>query len=217
MSPPPFRSAALRTMLAIPRQRNRGTAAKRPRLVSMTPPPATTRRWHGAASMAARCAAVSASASSLSQDPATGGFHRNDPAGASARLHRDRPRGSTLVAVTDQEDIPSQLDIPSAPTPVSDRSAQYLLLIPSSRVNRRHHTVLDAIFRDPVPANVEWTDVEPLVTGAGGTVEEGRGPRVRFELNGVRANFHRPHPRKEARRYQVRHLRDFFAAAGVIP
>ena len=65
--------------------------------------------------------------------------------------------------------------IPSAPTPVSDRSAQYLFLIPSSRVNRRHHTVLDAIFRDPVPENVERTDVEHLVTGAGGTVEEGRG------------------------------------------
>ena len=140
----------------------------------MTPPAATTRRWHGAAGMAARCGAANASASSLSQDPTIGGFHRNHPAGASARLHRDRPRCSTLVAVTDQEDIPSQLDIPSALTPVSDRSAQYLPLIPSSRVNRRHHTVLDAIFRDPVPANVEWTDVEPLVTGAGGTVEEGR-------------------------------------------
>ena len=107
--------------------------------------------------------------------------------------------------------------IPSAPTPVSDRSVQYLLLIPSSCVNRRHHTILSAIFRDPAPANVKWTEVEHLVTGVGGTVEEGHRSRVRFELNGVRANFHRLHPRKEARRYQVRHLRDFFAAAGVIP
>ena len=107
MSPPPFRSAALRTMLAIPRQRNRGAAAKRPWLVSMHPPAATTHRWHGAAGMAARCAAASASASSLSQDPTIRGFHRNHPAGASARLHRDRPRCSTLVAVTGQEDIPN--------------------------------------------------------------------------------------------------------------
>ena len=89
--------------------------------------------------------------------------------------------------------------------------------MPFSCVNGRHHTILSAIFRDPVPATVEWTEVEHLATGTGGMVGEGRGSRVRFELNGVRANFHRPHPRKDARRYQVRHLRDFFAAAGVIP
>ena len=105
----------------------------------------------------------------------------------------------------------------AAPPPASGRSTRYLLLIPSSRVNRRCRTTLSAIFRSPVPADVKWAEVEHLVTGAGGTVREGRGSRVRFELNGVRANFHRPHPGKEAKRYQVRHLRDFFAAAGVIP
>ena len=31
------------------------------------------------------------------------------------------------------------------------------------------------------------------------------------------ANFHRPHPGKEAKRYQVQYLRDFFAVAGFIP
>ena len=64
--------------------------------------------------------------------------------------------------------------IPSAPTPVSDRSAQYLLLIPLSCVNGRHPTILSAIFRDPAPATVEWTEVEHLATGTGGMVEEGR-------------------------------------------
>jgi len=59
--------------------------------------------------------------------------------------------------------------------------------------------------------------MEQLVIAAGGSSTEGRGSRVRFELNGVLANFHRPHPNKEARRYQVRHLRDFFMASGINP
>jgi hypothetical protein len=36
-------------------------------------------------------------------------------------------------------------------------------------------------------------------------------------LNGKRADFHRPHPGKEAKRYQVRALREFWEMAGVEP
>lgn len=35
----------------------------------------------------------------------------------------------------------------------------------------------------------------------GARIIEGRGSRVRFELNGVIATFHRPHPQKEAKPY----------------
>ena len=84
-------------------------------------------------------------------------------------------------------------------------------------MNRKHRTILRALFRNPIATNVQWSDVDNLVIGAGGSVKEGRGSRVRFELNGICANFHRPHPRTEAKRYQVRHLRDFFIASGVNP
>jgi hypothetical protein len=40
---------------------------------------------------------------------------------------------------------------------------------------------------------------------------------VRFVLNGVVATFHRPHPAKEAKPYQVRDARDFLTQAGVEP
>ncbi|MFJ3484937.1 type II toxin-antitoxin system HicA family toxin [Pseudomonas sp. NPDC090202] len=43
------------------------------------------------------------------------------------------------------------------------------------------------------------------------------GSRVRFELNGVVATFHRPHPDKEAKPYQVRDARAFLEQAGVVP
>jgi len=51
----------------------------------------------------------------------------------------------------------------------------------------------------------------------GAKVIEGRGSRVRFELNGVIATFHRPHPQKEAKPYQVRDARRFLEQAGVKP
>lgn len=44
---------------------------------------------------------------------------------------------------------------------------------------------------------------------------EGRGSRVRFELCGVVATFHRPHPQKEAKPYQVRLARDFLQQVGI--
>ena len=48
-------------------------------------------------------------------------------------------------------------------------------------------------------------------------VIEGSGSRVRFERRGLVATFHRPHPRKEAKRYQVRDAREFLIKFGVKP
>ena len=52
---------------------------------------------------------------------------------------------------------------------------------------------------------------------AGARVIEGRGSRVRFEKDGEVATFHRPHPSKEAKRYQLRGARDFLKSLGVTP
>lgn len=49
------------------------------------------------------------------------------------------------------------------------------------------------------------------------TFIEGSGSRVRFELNGVIGTFHRPHPQKEAKPYQVRDARAFLEKVGVLP
>jgi hypothetical protein len=54
-------------------------------------------------------------------------------------------------------------------------------------------------------------------TGLGADRIEGRGSRVAFFLNGQRADFHRPHPGKEAKPYQVRDARAFLELAGVMP
>lgn len=51
----------------------------------------------------------------------------------------------------------------------------------------------------------------------GAEITEGRGSRVRFALNSVRAVFHKPHPRPELVKGAVEALRDFLKEAGVAP
>jgi hypothetical protein len=46
---------------------------------------------------------------------------------------------------------------------------------------------------------------------------EGAGSRVRFELNGVIATFHRRHPQKEAKPYQVKDAKTSLQHAGITP
>lgn len=84
-------------------------------------------------------------------------------------------------------------------------------------MNSKHRRTLAAVFADPVSGTIEWAAVEKLLVAAGAQVIEGRGSRVRFEKNGEVATFHRPHPAKEAKRYQVRDARDFLERIGVTP
>ncbi|MBE2234690.1 MAG: type II toxin-antitoxin system HicA family toxin [Anaerolinea sp.] len=84
-------------------------------------------------------------------------------------------------------------------------------------MNKRQRETLDRIFQTPAPASLAWRDVEALFLAVGARTVEGSGSRVRFELNGVVATFHRPHPEKEAKPYQVRDARRFLEQAGIKP
>ena len=81
----------------------------------------------------------------------------------------------------------------------------------------RHRKTLEAVFADPVRANVPWADVEALFNAAGASVSEGRGSRVRVSLNGVDVVFHRPHPEKETDKGALKSVRRFLREAGVVP
>lgn len=84
-------------------------------------------------------------------------------------------------------------------------------------MNSKHRRTLATVFTDPVSGTIEWAAVESLLLAAGARLIEGRGSRVRFEKDGEVATFHRPHPAKEAKRYQVRDARDFLERIGVKP
>ncbi|MCB1367857.1 MAG: type II toxin-antitoxin system HicA family toxin [Rhodobacteraceae bacterium] len=84
-------------------------------------------------------------------------------------------------------------------------------------MNSRHRKTLAVVFTDPVPGTLDWAAVEALLLAAGARLIEGRGSRVRFEKDGEVETFHRPHPAKEAKRYQVRAARGFLVRIGVTP
>ena len=84
-------------------------------------------------------------------------------------------------------------------------------------MNQKHRRTLEAIFDEPIRSNIPWRDIEAMLKAAGAEVSEGEGSRVRIALNGVRAVFHRPHPRKETDKGAVRAMRRFLTEAGVTP
>ncbi|MCP5083268.1 MAG: type II toxin-antitoxin system HicA family toxin [Alphaproteobacteria bacterium] len=85
-------------------------------------------------------------------------------------------------------------------------------------MNRKQKRTLAAIFETPVRhKTIPWGDVERLLITAGAQVIEGDGSRVRFVKDEMVATFHRPHPDKYARGYQVRDAREFLTKIGITP
>jgi hypothetical protein len=84
-------------------------------------------------------------------------------------------------------------------------------------MNSKHRRTLAAVFREPVSGSIDWTAIESLLLAIGCSAVEGSGSRVKFVKDGIVASFHRPHPEKEAKRYQVRDAREFLDKLGVRP
>lgn len=82
-------------------------------------------------------------------------------------------------------------------------------------MNKKQRSTFDAIFAEPIKRNIAWNDVVSLVNALGGTVTQGSGSRVRFDLNDISLNIHSPHPQKELKKYQVKAVREFLVNAGI--
>ena len=84
-------------------------------------------------------------------------------------------------------------------------------------MNSRQRKTLAAIFSKPTPASIRFSEIETLVKALGGTVTEREGSRVKIELKGMQWRCHRPHPGKEAKKYQVEEARELLERTGVKP
>ncbi|MFN2376356.1 MAG: type II toxin-antitoxin system HicA family toxin [Candidatus Binatia bacterium] len=60
-------------------------------------------------------------------------------------------------------------------------------------------------------------DIEALLVALGATVTERAGSRIKITLGGEQWHCHRPHPGKEARRYQVEEVRELLQRLGAKP
>ena len=84
-------------------------------------------------------------------------------------------------------------------------------------MNSKHTKTLEAVFAVPTSNTLEWRRIEALFLAIGCEMIEGNGSRVGFVFGVLRADFHRPHPGKEAKPYQVNVAREFLERIGVKP
>jgi hypothetical protein len=82
-------------------------------------------------------------------------------------------------------------------------------------MNNRHRKTLALIFSSPTPKSLVWADIEALLLAIDCELIEGDGSRVAFRRDGQKADFHRPHPGKEAKPYQVRDTKAFLIKLGI--
>lgn len=82
-------------------------------------------------------------------------------------------------------------------------------------MNKKQKSILKFIFKNPVQSNIKWTDIEMLFKHLEAEISEGNGSRVRVILNGVKAVFHRPHPKKETDKGALISVRKFLENAGI--
>ena len=84
-------------------------------------------------------------------------------------------------------------------------------------MNAKHRKTLQAIFARPTSATVVFAHIEALVVALGGAITEREGSRIKITLHGEQWHCHRPHPGKEAKRYQVEEARELLERIGVNP
>ena len=84
-------------------------------------------------------------------------------------------------------------------------------------MNAQQHRTLVAIFVHPTLATIRFSDIEALFKALGASVTEREGSRVRIDLRGEQWRCHRPHPGKEAKRYQVEEARELLQRTGFKP
>jgi hypothetical protein len=93
-------------------------------------------------------------------------------------------------------------------------------------MNSRQRKTREAIFAMPIPKTLLWNDIESLFRAIGCQVIEREGSRVSFRFTRInedkstevfREDFHRPHPGKEAKAYQVEKARNFLTRMGQMP
>ena len=83
-------------------------------------------------------------------------------------------------------------------------------------MNKKHKKTLDKIIEKPERSDIPWKDIESLIIALGGEISEGKGSRVRIFMNGIRAVFHRPHPKRVTDKGAVKSMRRFLKEAEVI-
>ncbi|MFA7275983.1 MAG: hypothetical protein WC043_04205 [Pseudobdellovibrionaceae bacterium] len=83
-------------------------------------------------------------------------------------------------------------------------------------MNHHSQKVLESIFAHPVSANIDFKDVEHVLTDLGAAIEEKSGNRISIEMDGRSVILHRPHQHSLPKE-EVAQLRGFLIDCGIDP
>lgn len=84
-------------------------------------------------------------------------------------------------------------------------------------MNHAQQRTLRAIFATPTQSGIVFRDIEKLLIALGADIAEREGSRIRVTLQGEVWRCHRPHPGKEARKYQVEEVRELLQRLRITP
>lgn len=84
-------------------------------------------------------------------------------------------------------------------------------------MSSKHKKTLAAIFAKRIRANIAWDDVVSLFEALGADVSPTSGSMFGFDLRGVTAIFHKPHPSPECPKTLVKRFRVFLKEVGIEP
>lgn len=82
-------------------------------------------------------------------------------------------------------------------------------------MNHRHRKVLHALFAHPINANIDFKDVEHVLTELGAEVDNKSGSRIGVTLKGHSAAFH--YGNHSVPKEEVIQIRRFLESCGVKP
>ena len=82
-------------------------------------------------------------------------------------------------------------------------------------MSHKHLHLLQAIYHDPLSANIHWREIESLLVHLGASIESAHGARFRVVLNRVEVFLHHPHNGSTCTKQEIKQVREFLAHAGV--
>lgn len=84
-------------------------------------------------------------------------------------------------------------------------------------MRQKHQKTLQAIFNNPISANIKFKDIEALFLALGATITEREGSRIAVVLNGQVMVFHRPHPNPNTDKGAVMSVRKWLDSMDITP
>lgn len=84
-------------------------------------------------------------------------------------------------------------------------------------MNSKQVKTLQAIFTKPTVGSIRFADIEALLLALGAALSEREGSRIKLTLHSEEWHAHRPHPGKEAKKYQVEQVRDLLKKLEIKP